>query len=257
MRIAALYDIHGNLPALEAVLAALDDDAVDEIVVGGDVLPGPMPTECLACLRCLELPVRFLRGNGEREVLALREGREPLALPPGVVEGLRWTADELSTEEADFLRSWPATVRLDVAGVGRVLFCHATPGSDRRIFTRHTPEASLLPLFESAHADVVVCGHTHMPFDRSVGSLRVVNSGSVGMPFGAPGAYWLRVGPGVELRHASYDLRRAAERIRGTDFPDAAAFAESSVLHPRPEEEMLEVFERAAGAGRDAAGAGG
>ncbi|MDP2479549.1 MAG: metallophosphoesterase family protein [Candidatus Palauibacterales bacterium] len=249
MRIAALYDIHGNLPALEAVLAAIDDEAVDEVVVGGDVLPGPMPTGCLACLRSLGRRVRFLRGNGEREVLAVRDGREPTGLPAGVVEGLRWVADQLSPGEADLLRSWPATVRLDDKRVGRVLFCHATPESDSQIFTRRTPEASLRALFEGADADVVACGHTHMSFDRAVGSVRVVNAGSVGMPFGEPGASWLRLGPGVELRRTPYDLRDAAERIRATDFPGAADFADSAVLHPRPEEAMLEAFERAADPG--------
>ncbi len=248
MRIAALYDIHGNLPALEAVLAAIDDEAVDEVVVGGDVLPGPMPTECLACLRSLELPVRFLRGNGEREVLAAREGRESDRLPAGVAEALRWTAAQLSPREAEFLGSWPATVRLDVGGLGHLLFCHATPDSDDRIFTRRTPGTSLRPAFESVHADVVVCGHTHMPFDRTVGAARVVNAGSVGMSFGDPGARWLRLGPGVELRHTPYDLREAAERIRATDFPGAAEFADSAVLHPPSEEAMLETFERAASA---------
>jgi putative phosphoesterase len=246
MRIAALYDIHGNLPALEAVLAAIDDEAVDEVVVGGDVLPGPMPTECLACLRSLELPVRFLGGNGEREVLAAREGRESERLPAGVAEALRWNAAQLSPREADFLGSWPATLRLDVGGFGRVLFCHATPHSDSRIFTRRTPEISLRPAFEGAEADVVVCGHTHMPFDRTIGAVRVVNAGSVGMPFGEPGAHWLRLGPGVEFRRTPYDRREAAERIRATDFPGAAAFADDSVLRPPSEEAMLEAFERAA-----------
>jgi predicted phosphodiesterase len=248
MRIAALYDIHGNLPALEAALAAIDDERVDEVVVGGDVLPGPMPTECLACLRSLELPVHFLRGNGEREVLAVRDGHDPGGLPAGVVETLRWTAAQLSPREAEFLRSWTATVRLDVAGVGRVLFCHATPDSDSWLFTRRTPEEALLPLFEEADADLVVCGHTHMPFDRTVGSVRVMNAGSVGMPFGEPGACWLRLGPGVQPRRTPYDRRSAAERIRATDFPGAGEFAEGAVLHPRPEEAMLEAFERAAGA---------
>jgi diadenosine tetraphosphatase ApaH/serine/threonine PP2A family protein phosphatase len=89
---------------------------------------------------------------------------------------------------------------------------------------------------------VVVCGHTHMQFDRMIGTTRVVNAGSVGMPFGEPGAYWLLLGPDVELRHTSYDLKRAAERIRQTDYPQAEDFAARYVLQPPSEGEMLEVF---------------
>ncbi|MFL5520719.1 MAG: metallophosphoesterase family protein, partial [Gemmatimonadales bacterium] len=81
MRVAALYDIHGNLPALEAVLAEARHAGVDEIIVGGDVVPGPMPRETLAALLELDVPVRFIRGNGDREVAALMAGGEPTNVP--------------------------------------------------------------------------------------------------------------------------------------------------------------------------------
>ena len=126
-----------------------------------------------------------------------------------------------------------------------MLFCHATPRNDTELFTRLTPEDRLLPVFAGIGAALVVCGHTHMQFDRTVGTLRVVNAGSVGMPFGEPGADWLLLGPGVELRHTPYDLRRAAERIRGTDYPQAEEFASRDVLRPRSEAEMLELFGKA------------
>jgi Icc-related predicted phosphoesterase len=70
MRVAATYDIHGNLPALEAVIQDIRQADVDHVVVGGDVLPGPMPRETLACLLNLDIPVRFIKGNGDREVVA-------------------------------------------------------------------------------------------------------------------------------------------------------------------------------------------
>ncbi len=85
-----------------------------------------------------------------------------------------------------------------------------------------------------------------MQFDRLVGSRRVVNAGSVGMPFEAPGAYWLLLGPGVELRRTPYDLAAAAERIRATDYPQAEEFAAGNVLESPSESAMLDVFERAA-----------
>src|SRR5262249_55823957 len=109
-------------------------------------------------------------------------------------------------------------------------------------FTRLTADERLLPLFEPFRAAVVVCGHTHMQFDRQVGSTRIVNAGSVGAPFGEPGAYWLLLGPGVELRRTPYDFADAAERIRATEYPQAEDFAAKSVLAPPSEEAMLKFF---------------
>jgi len=244
MRIAAIYDIHGNLPALEAVLEEIRQAQVDRIVVGGDVLPGPMPRETLTFLRDLDIPVQFIHGNGDREVLAHKAGVETGALPEQVREVMRWTARQLDPEHERWLAGWPATLRIEIGGLGEVLFCHATPRNDTEIFTRITPEESLLPVFEEVDVPVVICGHTHMQFDRRIGSVRVVNAGSVGMPFGEPGADWLLLGPGVELRHTPYDLAKAAERIRGTDYPQAQEFAANNVLRPPSEREMLERFTR-------------
>jgi predicted phosphodiesterase len=244
MRVAALYDIHGNLPALEAVLAEIRRTGVDLVVVGGDVLPGPMPRETLETLLDLDIPARFILGNGEIAVLAEKAGQE-VALPEGVRETLRWTAGELLPAHETWLAGWPKTLRVEIPGLGEVLFCHATPRSDTEIFTRLTPEDRLAPAFTGVDVPLVVCGHTHMQFDRMVGSIRVVNAGSVGMPFGRPGADWLLLGPGVELRHTSYDLQRAAARIRATSYPDALEFADRDVLSPRSESETLELFARA------------
>jgi diadenosine tetraphosphatase ApaH/serine/threonine PP2A family protein phosphatase len=99
-------------------------------------------------------------------------------------------------------------------------------------------------LEDTRHAEVVVCGHTHMQFDRTIAGIRVLNAGSVGMPFGEPGAYWLLLGPGVELRRTRYDLEKAAERIRGTKYPQAEDFAARNVLQPPSEEKTLEAFAR-------------
>lgn len=137
------------------------------------------------------------------------------------------------------------TLRVMIPGLGEVLFCHATPSSDTEIFTRLTPEERLVPVFEMLNVSVVVCGHTHVQFDRMIGATRVVNAGSVGMPFGEPGADWLLLGPAIELRHTSYDLAQAAERIRSTNFPQAENFAVHNILQPPSEKAMLEVFVKA------------
>ncbi len=245
MRVAAIYDIHGNLPALEAVLQEIRTAGVDLIVVGGDVVPGPMPVETLSLLLKLETSVQFIQGNGEAAVLDQLAGAESRTLPEQVREVVRWTAQQLSAEHRRVIASWPATFRIEIDGLGEVLFCHATPRSDTEIFTRSTPEASLLPVFEKVHGSVVVCGHTHMQFDRMVGKIRVANAGSVGMPFGSPGADWLLLGPDLELRHTTYDLPQAARRIRETKYPQAEDFAALNILQPPSAEEMLKRFKPA------------
>ena len=106
------------------------------------------------------------------------------------------------------------------------------------LFTRLTPEERLLPVFEGLN--VVVCGHTHMQFDRMIGTTRVVNAGSVGAPFGEPGADWLLLGPEVGFRHTSYDFANAAERMRATNYPED--FAARYVLATPSAAEMLEMF---------------
>jgi predicted phosphodiesterase len=245
MRVAAIYDIHGNLPALEAVLQEIRATGADLIVVGGDVLPGPMPVETLSGLLKLETPIQFIRGNGEAAVLAQLAGTESGTLPEQAREAIRWTAKQLRAEHQRVIASWPATFRLAIRGLGEVLFCHATPRSDTEIFTRLTPEERLLPVFDGISVPLVICGHTHMQFDRMVGTIRVVNAGSVGMPFGLPGADWLLLGSDVELRHTAFDLAQAAERIRKTEYPQAGDFAARNILRPPSEEEMLKVFTNA------------
>jgi putative phosphoesterase len=178
MPIATLYDVHGNIRALEAVLQEIPDDAT--IVVGGDVALGPHPSETLERLRALGDRALWLRGNVDRELMP----GEPGLAPAGVLEPVR---AQLTAEQIAFLHDLPPTVQ-----IGRVLFCHATPRNDTDIFTERTPEERVAPCFADVDADVVVCGHTHMQFERTIAGKRVLNSGSVGMPYeDAPGAYWM------------------------------------------------------------------
>src|SRR5947207_3238069 len=169
MRIAAIYDLHGNLPALEAVLAEIKREKVNQIVVGGDVLPGPMPRECLELLLNLTIPTQFITGNGDRVVLEQIRGQEPAKLPESAREAIKHSAREITPEQAKAIAAWPATLEIEIDGLGKVLFCHATPRNDTEIFVKTTSEEKLAPVFGATHADVVICGHTHMQFDRMVG----------------------------------------------------------------------------------------
>lgn len=255
VRIAALFDIHANLPALEAVLEEVREADVDRVVIGGDVVPGPMPRETLARLSALDVPMQCIHGNGELAMLAQLQAPDPRAvtywgttagfvLPEPLREVVRWTARQLLPEHERMFASWPRTLGIDVGELGEVLFCHGTPHSETDAFTRLTPEGSLLPVFAGVRASIVVCGHTHMQFDRTIGKTRVVNAGSVGMPFGRTGADWLLLDGDVQLRHTSYDLVAAAERVRQTSYPQADEFVATSILNPPSEAFMLEQFTR-------------
>jgi putative phosphoesterase len=244
MRIAALYDIHGNLPALEAVLDEVARLGIDQLVIGGDVFPGPMAIETLDRLQRVDLPVHFIYGNGEVAVLDEMAGTKP-AVPDSYRPVIQWHAEQLTEKYKEQISSWPKILRMPVGAMGDVLFCHATPHNENDVFTRLTPESKLLPVFENLNASIVVCGHTHMQFDRMVGNVRVINAGSVGMPFGPAGADWLFFGDEPELRRTEYDLARAAERIRSTQYPLADDFATNYVLQQPSEAQMLDLFSRA------------
>ncbi|MCC6930113.1 MAG: metallophosphoesterase family protein [Gemmatimonadaceae bacterium] len=250
MRIAALYDIHGNLPALEAVLADVRDAAVDLVVMGGDVLPGPMPHESLAALAALAaladdgVALLAIRGNGDRTVLEARRGTISPEVPAPIHDVMRWNAAQLTPHDAAWMEGWPTTATVEHDALGRILFCHATPRSDTEIFTQRTAEARIAPAFDGVDAALVVCGHTHMTFDRTIAGRRVVNAGSVGMPFGETGARWLLIDRDVEFRHTTYDLDAAAARIRTTAYPRAEHFAAHNVLTTPTAEAMLAALER-------------
>lgn len=241
MKVAAIYDIHGNLPALEAVLAEIHREEAELVVIGGDVVLGPMSREALEHVLNLDIPTKFIKGNCEAAVLAEMTGGKP-AVPENIRKTLSWTSGQFEVEHAQIFSRWPGTIRLNLSDLGNVLFCHATPRNENEIFTRLTPEKNLLTVFQGLDVSLVVCGHTHMQFDRTIGGIRVVNAGSVGMPFGKTGADWLMLDDTIQFRHTSYDLRKAAERMRGTKYPQASEFIEENVLHSPSEQRMLEIF---------------
>jgi predicted phosphodiesterase len=234
MRVAALYDVHGNLPALEAVLAEVD---ADTILVGGDVALGPMPKETLSLLR--DRGATFIRGNCDREVATPSEGEELWT------RRARWVHEQLDGEELAFLRDLPHPLPMEVDGLGEVLFCHGSPRSDEEILTAITPPKRLDPILDGVTQNLVVCGHTHAQFDRLVGDRRLVNAGSVGMAYeGEPGiAAWALLGPTVELRRTPYDVEAAAALVRDTGFPEADELVNEALLHPPSAEEVTAHFE--------------
>jgi predicted phosphodiesterase len=215
-RVLALYDIHGNVDALEAVLADERARDPDVVVVGGDAVPGPFAAATLARLRALSVPVRWLRGNGEREV-AEAVGAPAPADDDLVARTAALTAAEIGDQEALALGELPLTLELD-----GVLFCHASPRRDDEMLTRLSPAERWSDALAGVDAALVVAGHTHQQDDRLVGGVPFVNAGSVGLPYEGDGAArWLWIADGVpDLRITPYDAAGAGARILAAGWPD-------------------------------------
>jgi len=243
MRVAVISDIHGNLPALDAVLSEVEREHVDMIISCGDVASGPMPAETIERLRTLD-NAHFIHGNADRGVIAAFDGTEKPRLPGPAAD---WCATQISSDQRDFLASFVDTVRLELGGVGRVLFCHGSPRNDLDILTALTPEDRVREFMEGAGADLIVSGHTHMQYDRKVDRVRLINPGSVGMPYQDPGAFWALLDTQVTLRRTDYDCEAAAAVSRKSVWPEAESFARNNVLSVPSKEEVMEFFSKVGG----------
>jgi predicted phosphodiesterase len=239
VRVATIYDIHGNIDALDAVLKEIDAERPDRIVVGGDMALGPFPLQTMERLRARK-DLIYLRGNCDREMVT-----------PAVQQGawgpaMAWAGQEIGAAHREFLTTLPTTVILDLDGLGPTIFCHGTPRSDTEIVTRITPEARMREVLADVRETVVVYGHIHMQHDIQIAGKRLINSGSVGLPYeGRRGAFWAMLGPEVTHRRTEYDVDKAVERIRATAFPNAEEFAHR-LLEPASPTETTETFERMA-----------
>jgi predicted phosphodiesterase len=247
MRIAVLCDIHGNLPALDAVLAEVHLLDVDAIVVGGDAVPGPFMAETVDRLRALDDRAAFVMGNGDREIVeAFDAGRRPEdAGDDRFARFTAWCASRIDQSHRDFLAGFEPVVHLEADDVGPVLFCHGSPRSDTEIITQVTPPERLRPMLEGVAEPTVVCGHTHHQFTLEVDGKHVLNAGAVGMPYqGAPAAFWLLLGPEVQMRRTEYDIDGAVEAIRATGAPDIdEVMLQESLLTPASAESVARYFE--------------
>ncbi len=238
--VAVLSDIHGVLPVLEAVLAEPDVQAAELIVVTGDHAAGPMPVPVLDRLVGLGPRCRLVRGNADRELVACARG-EWSEHPES-----RWAAAQLRDDQVRLLDGLPHPVRLDVDGFGPVVFCHGTPRDDEEVVLVDTRLERWAEVFADLDDEVqtVVCGHTHMPFVRLVDRRLVVNSGSIGMPYGRAGGSWALLRDGqVQLRHTPVDVDAAiAEVIGGSGYPDRRAWAEEYLRSANSDADALRAF---------------
>lgn len=244
MRVAVLADIHGNLPALDAVLDDVAADGVDTVVLNGDVATGPMPAETLDRLAGLGDRAVWVRGNCERELVAAFDGVLDPDLPDEARVPTEYCAGCITRGHRDLLDGLPMSVTLDVDGLGPVRFCHATARSDTRMVLVDSPVEVYRDAFAGVDEATVVLGHTHMPFDRLADRRRFVNAGSVGMPYGGVGAFWALLGPDVVLRRTPYDLDAAAVLLRqaAPEYPGIDAFVTENVRTTPSDAEALALF---------------
>ena len=248
-RVAVLSDIHGVLPALEAVLAEPEVSAADRIVLTGDIAAGPQPAEVLDLLTGLGDRVVWIGGNADRELVEYRRGQRG-EIPDPIAP---WAAGQLREDHLDLLAGLPPVLTLPVRGLGEVLFCHATPRDDEEVVLVDSRLDRWREVFTGLDDGVrtVVCGHTHMPFVRLAHGRLVVNPGSVGMPYGRAGAHWALLGPGVELRVTEFDAAAAVARVvRDSAYPGAAEWADYFLYARATDAEVLELFGPLDGRGR-------
>ena len=238
-RVAVLADVHGNATALEAVLAEVVEEGAELVVSCGDLTWGPQPLETLALLEALPLPVLHVRGNADRSVVELVDGREGERTPREA-----WMAEQHGQRGRDALAGFAPTVAVDVAGLGAVLCSHGSPRSDEECVTVRTPEERLREALDGVDADLVATAHTHVQYDRRVLGRRLFNPGSVGMPYeGRRGAYWALLGPELELRRTAYVVDRAVAAYRTTTDLLVEEMVEI-LLEPPTSDEAIEHAER-------------
>jgi predicted phosphodiesterase len=247
-RVAVLSDVHAVLPALDAVLALPEVREADRLVLTGDVLVGPQPRQTMERLAELGERVVWVSGNCERATVELARGERSAKDDPTLAFA-EWGAATLSTDHVDFLASLPKTVTLPVSGLGEVLFCHATPRDDEEFVLVDSSVARWNEVLAGVPDEVrtVVCGHTHMPFQRLVDRRTVLNPGSVGMPYGTSGAHWALLGgdegAAVRLRRTVFGAEAAEESIKvDCDHPDLEQWLDHYLRATASDVEALEVF---------------
>jgi predicted phosphodiesterase len=239
-RTAILSDVHGNAVALRAVLAELDADGIDRAVCLGDVCQGgPDPDTCVDLLAGRGWPV--VLGNADAFVLdpAAAEGSSEVVTERQLAVR-EWALERLGPARREIVAAYEPTVRLDLGGGRTLLACHATPASYDPIVFPSAPEAEFRAAFGGTGADVVACGHIHLPYVRRIGETLVLNPGSVGLGYDHeadeatlrfdPWAAWAVISTrdgrfSVELRRTPFDADAVAAAHRASGMPYGDEYA--------------------------------
>ncbi len=239
--VAVIADVHGNVPALAAVIDEIKRAGVDLVVSCGDLTWGSLPEGTVQLARALssEVECLFIRGNAERALLEMAAG--DLA---DRSERELWMLDRHGDAELEFIRGFVPSAVVAVEGLGSIRFCHGSPAHDEDCITPIMPDDRLRPMVGSIEERIVASAHIHVQFDRDLGWIRSLNPGSVGLPYeGRQGAFWATLGPRVELRSTAYDVSETCRRYQLTDDPSADRMAEA-LLAPTAREEAIAYAEQ-------------
>jgi predicted phosphodiesterase len=233
------------------VLADVERAQPDLIVFGGDVAWGPLPAATIERLQELGGRARYVMGNTDREMVQAFDAHAAEARPAGdadlIERWTHWSATQISRAQRDFLAGFEAAVTVEIDGLGRVLFCHGSPRDDTEIITSVTPDERLAPMLADVSENTVVCGHTHHQFDRPLAGRRVINAGSVGLPYeGDAAAFWLLLGPDVRHCRTAYDVPAAVATLSAGGCPELDEMLKESLLDPLPADTVAQMFEQQA-----------
>jgi putative phosphoesterase len=230
MKVALIGDIHANLPALEAVLAHIQDQDVEAIWNIGDFVGyGAFPNRVVQWFRKNEAAL-CIAGNYDLKVLRFKKKKKKWRKKKRLEKYLafKWAYHQLSKKNRKFLRFLSKEIRMKVKG-RRILLTHGSPTSNEEHLTPDTPEKRLKKLARKAEADVIICGHSHQPFVRQVDDVWFINTGSVGRPDdGDPRACYAILeidSENIQVHHyrVEYDVERAVSAIREHELPEAFA----------------------------------
>jgi predicted phosphodiesterase len=244
MRIALISDIHGNLVSLEAVLADIVREQVDQIVCLGDVATlGPQPGETLARLQTLDC--LCVMGNHDLELLNLASAQASIDGSPLVAEWIEWCASQLSRADFEYLRSFQPLIEISLDPTTTLLCFHGSPRSNMDFILATTPIPKLDKMLAGHTATVMAGGHTHIQMLRRYEDITIINAGSVGMPleqmpFKDIPRYmpwseyaivnWVDGNPTIEFRRVSIDLDQVKQAALDSEMPHAAFWVEQWIL---------------------------
>ena len=234
MRIAMISDVHGNLHAFDAVLADVDKSGpFDEVIYGGDlVFNGAFPSECVDRLRASGC--RAVRGNTDEFVVEMaRNGDYETSITseeqrhsPSLKLLDRWANERLTSEQIDYMATFP--LRIDISGPdgNRLTIVHATPWSAHPAVLPDSDEDTAKKMLDAAEAQTVAYGHIHVQYRRELGGRILCAVGSVGAPFDHDprAAYAVLTNSGngwdVEFHRVEYDVEAAAAGLMASTLPN-------------------------------------
>jgi putative phosphoesterase len=231
LRLAVFSDIHGNLQGLQAVLADIEARGADLVWCGGDLVGyGANPNEVIAEVRGRGIPTvmgNYDDGIGYWRLLCGCDYPDEAAMQRGV-QSIAWTKQHTGDAEKAYLRNLPYRLQREIEGHNLVLL-HASPSALNEYLYEQVPEQRFREHLAATGADVLIFGHTHLPYHKVIDGKHLVNSGSAGKPKrGNPDATYAMIevtggGVAVEIMEVPYDYEAAARAVEATDLPPAFA----------------------------------